>query len=62
MKKLAADLRNRAEQHLRKQPEKKLSVADHANAQRMLQELRAGGVTPARRVGGRAAEPLHPKR
>ena len=39
MKTPAADLRHRAERQLRKQPAKKLSVADHAEAQRMLQEL-----------------------
>ena len=39
MKKRTVDLRNRAELHLRRQPAKKLSVADHANAQRTLQEL-----------------------
>jgi len=39
MKPSAADLRRRAERQLRKQPAKKLSAEDHADAQRMLQEL-----------------------
>ena len=39
MKKTAADLRRRAERQLRKQPEKKLSAAEYADAKRMLQEL-----------------------
>ncbi len=39
MKKRAADLRHRAERQLREHPVKKLSVADHADAKRMLQEL-----------------------
>lgn len=39
MKINAPDLRRRAERHLREQPARKLSVADHADAQRTLQEL-----------------------
>jgi PAS domain S-box-containing protein len=39
MKKRATDLRRRAERQLREQPVKKLSAADHADAQRTLQEL-----------------------
>jgi len=39
MKKTAADLRRRAERQLLKQPAKKLSAAEYADAQRMLQEL-----------------------
>ena len=39
MKQPTTDLRRRAERHLRAQPAKKMSVADHADAQRTLQEL-----------------------
>ena len=39
MKRPPPDLRSRAERHMRKKPAKKLSAADHADAQRMLQEL-----------------------
>ena len=39
MKLSPPDLRRRAERKLREQPGKKLSVADHVSAQRMLQEL-----------------------
>ena len=39
MKKTAADLRRRAERRLREQPVKTKQVANHADAQRTLQEL-----------------------